>query len=424
VGTVGLGTVATPPSSAPTVNNTPSGVAAFSYNIGDTLNEVYTWSAAATLGDYSQMTAVSPATTVVVVGDLYGIGPNAPLLTIPMSPDPLVTFVLLWRQVNGGGYKYTTYATNVPGGTWTVRDGYNPSTALPAAYLQIAPSGIAIGPAGTTQRKYYRTTVQTTAKLAAAAALKLQQTIANNTATVGVQDATPDGSLGAAAPVTDTSGLTTTAGQVNAGSTSLLTSGTGAFSSTGGWASIGEQIIRYTGLSGNSLTGIPVAGVGALINTARYGEHVDPVPALTGVVSLDVVIPKGQDVNIWVQRDDFSAQASQAALDGGDGIYEYYVADERRGTASLNALCDAHLALYSRPIVTVTYATRDVKTKSGKTIVVNLSSPPISQTLTIQDVTITEIDVAPHTAPKFTVSASTVRQSLESILRRMTALLD
>ena len=39
--------------------------------------------------------------------------------------------------------------------------------------------------------------------------------------------------------------------------------------------------------------------------------------------------------------------------------------------------------------------------------------------LTIQDVTITEIDIAPRLAPRFTVTASSMRFSVEDLLRRM-----
>ena len=48
---------------------------------------------------------------------------------------------------------------------------------------------------------------------------------------------------------------------------------------------------------------------------------------------------------------------------------EYLLVDTRRGQPSLIARCDAELALFSRPIVTVAYATRDLKTKSGKDVV-------------------------------------------------------
>jgi hypothetical protein len=130
-------------------------------------------------------------------------------------------------------------------------------------------------------------------------------------------------------------------------------------------------------------------------------------------------------VNLWVQRDDLTAQAEQALIDTAngrvpaDGVWEGPpIVDERRGEASLIALCDATLAIYSRPIVTVTYATKDPKTKSGKTIVIDLASPPMSETLTIQDVAISHINTSPGTGPTFTVTASSVRWSLEDWLRR------
>ena len=169
---------------------------------------------------------------------------------------------------------------------------------------------------------------------------------------------------------------------------------------------------------------MPASGIGAILNAILYGEHVDALPALTGVTGLAVALALGAPVNIWVQRDDLTAQAEAAAREStpthtSDGIHEYRISDERRSEPSLTALCDAELALFSRPIITVTYATRDVKSKSGKPIVINLTSPPISETLTIQDVAISEIDVAPGTAPRFAVTASNVRFSLEDMLRQL-----
>jgi hypothetical protein len=155
-----------------------------------------------------------------------------------------------------------------------------------------------------------------------------------------------------------------------------------------------------------SLTGIPASGTGSIT-----------LPLITGT-----------PINIWVQRDDLTAQAAAAARETtavrvSDGIHEYLVSDERRNEASLTALCDAHLAMFANPLVTVGYATRDVKTKSGKSIVVDLAVPDIDQTLTIQEVSITEIDVAPGTPPKFTATASTLRYSLEGMLRRLSGLI-
>ena len=108
-----------------------------------------------------------------------------------------------------------------------------------------------------------------------------------------------------------------------------------------------------------------------------------------------------------------------AALDGsGDGVYEHIWSDERRSEPSLIQVCDAQLKLYSRPLVTVTYATRDLKTKSGKTVLIVLSSPAIQASLPIQDVTISELGIK-GLLPKFTVTASNARQSFEAILQML-----
>jgi len=312
------------------------------------------------------------------------------------------------------GTSYTDTTPNASLGA--AAPGTNTATAA-----QVAVSGIAIGPTGTTGRNLYRTVVN-------GAQLKLHTTIANNTGTTIATDTTVDGSLGANAPTSDTSGLTQPTGQILAGSTTIPTAGAAPFSAGGGVVLIGSQVVRYTGVSGNTLTGIPASGTGALVNSVRYGEHVDVAPALTGVTGIDVAIPKGTLVNLWVQRDDLAAQATQAAIDAAngitpaDGVYEHVLSDERRGEASMIALCDAELALYSRPIATVTYACRDPKTKSGKTVHIDVTTPPIGPyDLTIQDVTISEIDIAPGTAPRFTVTASSVRFTLEALLRQALA---
>jgi hypothetical protein len=295
-----------------------------------------------------------------------------------------------------------------------------PNAIIPAK-SQVAMSDVPLGPSGTTSREIYRTIVNGTP-------LKLQQTLANNTATVAVQDATPDGSLGANAPTTDSSGLTQTGGQINAGSTSILTAGAGFARASGGWIAVpGSDAVRYSGISGNTLTGIPASGPGALVNTIRYGANLVAVPILTGVTGITAAIPKGTLINLWVQRDDVVGMSDQIVIDDindrvlVDGVYEGPIlVDERRGLLSLTALCDATLAIFAKPIQTVRYATRDLKTKSGKPVEVNLASPPITADLVIQEVQISEIDIAPGLAPRFDVTASSTRFSLDSLLRKLT----
>jgi hypothetical protein len=185
------------------------------------------------------------------------------------------------------------------------------------------------------------------------------------------------------------------------------------------WTAVASPLGAWWRLAWAPETGamVAVGTGGAAVMSQTLPRQLTGIPP-SGAGSIGVPILKGASVNIWVTRDDLAAQTAMALIDGGDGLYEFLISDERRGEASLTALCDADLARFSMPIVTVTYASRDRKTKVGKTIVVNLASPPISETLVIQDVTITEIDVAPNVNPKFTVTASSVRFSLEDLLRR------
>jgi hypothetical protein len=409
--------------------------------IGDVVEYAYSWSTATAQDDLTRETALSPGTAPITVAQsfywLSNFGWTVPMMvscyiTGYQVPPPGATWAHFWRRINGGTWQVMKQPGGIvvgrPGETPHLYDidyydsGITPPTPNPIvpAQTQAKIEGIAVGPSGTTSRKYYRTAVNGTT-------LKLQQTIAGNTATTGVQDATADGSLGANAPSSDTSGLTQPIGQVNAGATSLPTSGVGALPPQG-WADLdGGQIIRYTGVTGNSVTGIPATGPGAIVNTVRYGDHLVAVPQLIGVTGITAAIPKGTPINIWVQRDDVAAQASQAVIDEvngivpADGIYESDpLVDERRGIPSLTALCDATLAIFSTAIQTVRYATRDLKTKSGKPVTVNLASPPIAADLVIQEVQITEIDIAPGLAPRFEVTASSTRFSLDSLLRKLT----
>lgn len=145
---------------------------------------------------------------------------------------------------------------------------------------------------------------------------------------------------------------------------------------------------------------------------------------LTGVSGVTAPILKGAPILLFVQRDDATAQSALAAIeDGGasDGIHEGVVTDASLLTvAACNAAGDADLSLFKNPITTITYTTRDLKTRSGKPIVVNRTHPPIGPlTLTIQDVTITNLGVAAPQGPIFTVSASTVKYTLQDLLARI-----
>jgi hypothetical protein len=308
-----------------------------------------------------------------------------PLSGIPIGPEG-VTKRKVYRRFNGAGtYKLVTTITNNTATTFgdgvaNSLLGADAPSADSTAGGQPVISAVALGPTyppAVTTRKIYRT-------VANGSQLKLLATIADNVTTLYGIDGTADAALGANVPVADASGLISEYGQVNAGSTSVIMTSPAPWSASGGWVRfVDGQLVRYTGLSGNTLIGIPASGVGALVNTVWYGDVAVVVPALTGVNANNGVVnalQAGASVHVWVERNDLDAQAALGLLeldaDGNptDGIREYLITDERRGEASLAAVCEADLAQFATPIVSCRYYTRDPKTASGKTVTLALTN--------------------------------------------------
>ncbi len=125
---------------------------------------------------------------------------------IPTSADPTVTARKLYRTVaNGSTYKLvttindnstTTYADNIADGSL----GANAPSTNTATRNVVPLTAIPTGPAGTTNRKLYRTTAA-----APTGQLKLVATIAGNVTTT-FNDTVTDGSLGANIPTVNTAG--------------------------------------------------------------------------------------------------------------------------------------------------------------------------------------------------------------------------
>jgi hypothetical protein len=476
----------TPPSAITALRNEiPQQSWSDAWNIGDHLYYVAVYVTAAGLTTAGGKSPTVTATSAQI-GSGPGAGRPNPMLIdgISSSADPAVTGKRLYRNRNGSwqGYfnvsasAFSFYDTGLQDGT-----GAPPATNTAyvpgASYQAVTLYGLALGPVNVTARRLYRYTAAvgwrllatipnntatsygdsaSTASLSGTIPsantalanwvrvafavggsgvtgrkiyrskanvdpLQLAYTIADNT-TATLNDNNPDAGLGAAPPVSDTSGLTQPSGQVPAGSTSIIVANTTPFPTTGGWAVIGngEQVIRYTGKSATALTGIPATGSGSIVAGISYNSTITAAPALVGVTGLTDAVIRNSPIFVWVQRDDLAAQSYMAlVVDGhGDGVYEHIWSDERRSEASLVQVCDAQLELYSRLMVSVTYASRDTKTKSGKTVAVTLATPAITETLTIQDVTITELGV-PGLKPKFTVTASNVHHSFDAVLRML-----
>jgi hypothetical protein len=152
-----------------------------------------------------------------------------------------------------------------------------------------------------------------------------------------------------------------------------------------------------------------------------------PQSFIDGMSDSDLVLQDpAPDVNttasIYCMREDIPAQVALAAIEGGDGIHEYQVSDPSITTLEqAQAVGDAELALFKNPIVSITYGTRDRKTRSGKTVTANLTDPPCVGEFKIQEVTVTQIDETSGGTfnPLFTVSASSIRFTLEDLLRNV-----
>ena len=349
-----------------------------------------------------------------------------PLTAIPLGDAP-VTSRKLYRRFNGAGaFKFVTTIANNSATTYT---DTTPNASLGAAApssntataQQVSVTGIGIGATPTTSRKVYRTAV-------GALQLKLLTTLANNTTTT-FADSTADGSLGANAPTSDASALTQPTGQILAGAITLLVAGPGAFSASGGWAIVGngQQVIRYTGISGNTLTGIPASGTGAITATVSYNSTATAAPALTGIPAsgsgaIVYAIPAGAPVNLLAQVDDLAGQTALAALIGGDGVQEAYVQDGRIAYTEALARATARQAVNNSIREAIAYVVRDPQTASGRTIVVNLVAPTsVSASYKIQRVTITQFSAAAGLFPTYTAEASSDKVSFENALATLIA---
>jgi hypothetical protein len=343
-----------------------------------------------------------------------------------ITSEMVGAYTALYRKDNAGAYQLLTTNGPYTSGSVGLSTGYTDisgsiSGSAPLenglTYQHASLSAITIGPSGTTSRKVYRTA-------AGGTQLKLLTTIADNVTTV-LTDSSADSSLGANVPTLDTSGLTQPDGQVNAGSTSISIAGTGAFSSSGGIAIIGngEQAIRYTGISGNTLTGVPASGVGSVMSTISYNSSITAAPCLTGIpASGDGAvlyrIGKGDPVNVLAQVDDTTAQAVIAALRGGsdDGVIEDYASDGRISEVEALTRATATLVLHADIPESITYDTRDPNARAGRPQAVDITDPIlVNDSFTIQTVTVSNFQ--PAVFPTRSVSASPTQYGFHDLLR-------
>lgn len=136
-----------------------------------------------------------------------------------------------------------------------------------------------------------------------------------------------------------------------------------------------------------------------------------------------VAITQGASVVLYLQLDDIASQQDLGKVeldkDGNptDGVHEYSITDQSLVTMfQMYMRGYAELELYSRPITTVRYATRDPKTRPGARVNINLTNPPIVGEFLIQNVTIDQIhDESDVLTPRYNVTTSSSRFDLNDL---------
>jgi hypothetical protein len=358
-----------------------------------------------------------------------------------MSNGPAkIIQTLIYRTTNGGATWYLSTLNNGPyvpaaDGWYKLYDdiidadlpvmgAYPPGATATFNAVKVT---VPVSPhPSVTGRAVYRSTVN-------GSALKKLTDLANNT-TTSYTDTTADASLGAAPPVADTSQLREE-GQVLAGSPTMLVTNPQPFlddgGASGGWVRLGNMTVRYTGISGNSLTGIPPTGPGSITATARYGAQVLVQPRLIGIPASGtgaILLPirMGDLVIVRLEIQDDNAAAALASKMGSadykDGLVEHVISDSRFTPSELLAQMQATLAERKDPQRTVTYETRDTTHEIGRLVTINLTAPPIVGTFRIQRVRLTEIafaGAANYVLPKRLVEATNRLYTFADLLRRL-----
>jgi hypothetical protein len=338
------------------------------------------------------------------------VGEQVIVTSLPIGPVGTLARVIYRTKAGGGEFhevdrisdnvttSYLDYVAdaNLGGGVSLVNNAGSSAVNL---------SNVPLGPAGVTQRIIYRT-------VAGGTDFRYVGAISDNVSTTFL-DTRGDTDLGRAPQLTSTIGALI--------ADTFLALNTVVGFPAPGWINVDNQFIRYAAIAGNTLTGIPSSGAGAVLAPIRGGAAVLTVAQLTGVTGIANPLPVGSSVSLWVTSDSLPGQAALAAVEGGDGIHEFVVTDTTLDTiAACGARGRAELELFQFANVSLAYATRDRLTRSGATVPVHLPAPwNVDRDFIIQSVRITEVDIAPKTFPKYLVECSDTKFSLQDLLRHV-----
>lgn len=339
---------------------------------------------------------------------------QVPLSNLELSP-PLGTARKVWGTVAGGStlkYIATINTTDLTYLVTTADAGLGATApSVNTAAANRASITVPAGPTGTTDIEIFRTPI-------GSAQLKKSFAVGSNTAGT-YTDSTADAALTTNAPTSDTSGLTQQDGQIIAGSVTIIVADASAFESGGGFAVIGNgrQVVRYTGKTSNSLTG--VTGITA---TITYNSTITQAPQLIGIPasgdgSITDTILKGEQVNIRITVDDTAVQTELETSVGlaGAGVFEETLSDGRMAEDECRARATAYLTLKRNRATRIEWTSQDKNTREGRVIPVNLPERSAIGNYRIQTVTIQNFQ--PAQFPDFIAVAADELETFEELLR-------
>ncbi len=205
-----------------------------------------------------------------------------------------------------------------------------------------------------------------------------------------------------------------------AGSTFINVADTSVFN--GRKATSGSNVFTYSGKSvasgAGTLTGIPASGTGSITSTITVGDTItDSAGAiLTGVTGVLYAIPEGAQLNILVTRNDATAQTTLAALEGGDGIHEFFVSkSDLLSVSACNTYGDAELNLGKNVQESATFTSEDASCTPGASAVIDGALLfGVTSTLPIAHVSISWIPG--RSRPQLAVTATSQYKTLSQYL--------
>lgn len=170
-----------------------------------------------------------------------------------------------------------------------------------------------------------------------------------------------------------------------------------------------------------------------LLDGGQVVDYLAPSTHTTGIgtifltTELEKPVVNGAAIRFYFMVEDVDAQNERGAIEldksgnPTDGVHEFVVSDTSlKFPQQLYMRGNAELEVFGRPIKTITYVTRDPKTRSGAIVHADMKAPPCVGDFLIQQVDIDQVhDQNDDLDPRYHVTASSSRYDLNDFLLQL-----